>query len=88
MTTQGIEEQIQNQFTGRISVYDRRSAWILDAGLLDAIVKTCALPTVNDLLDVCCGTGAVGGAFQTIAKRRGIAVCALPIRTALAIDGA
>jgi len=57
------EDEVQRQFAGRVGIYDRRSAWILDPGLLAAIVGAYRGGRDARLLDVCCGTGAVGGAF-------------------------
>lgn len=64
------ERQIQNQFTSRVPIYDRRSAWILDTSITGAMVEACKAPRDAQLLDVCCGTGAVGGAFAGRVGRR------------------
>jgi ubiquinone/menaquinone biosynthesis C-methylase UbiE len=64
------ESAVQSQFSTRVPVYDRRSAWIMDPGLLAAIVGACTAPASAELLDVCCGTGAVVGAFAGRVRRR------------------
>jgi DNA gyrase subunit B len=67
------KQQIEKQFNTRASIYDGRSAWIMDAGMLDSIVAAAEVPRDATLLDVCCGTGAVGGAFKgRVARRTGI----------------
>src|SRR5579859_6096960 len=65
--------KVQKQFTTRAPVYDQVSAWVTDTGLLEAMVKRLEVPAESRLLDVCCGTGAVGGAFKgKVAKRVGL----------------
>ncbi len=64
---------VQEQFTTRVPIYDRRSAWILDPGILRTMVEACDAPEDARLLDVCCGTGAVGEAFAgRVARREGL----------------
>lgn len=64
------ERKIQEQFTTRAPVYDDVSAWIVDNGMLAAIVGQCRVGREAELLDVCCGTGAIGGAFKGRVRRR------------------
>ncbi len=64
------EDEVQQQFSGRVGIYDRRSAWIMDPGLLAAMVAVYRGNAQARLLDVCCGTGAVGGAFAGRVRRR------------------
>lgn len=64
------ERKIQEQFTSRAPVYDEVSAWIVDTGMLAAIVGQCRVGREAELLDVCCGTGAIGGAFKGRVRRR------------------
>ncbi len=65
-----FEQQVQDQFTGRHTIYDKRSSWIMNPGILDMIVAASRAKPDAELLDVCCGTGAVGGAFQGRVRRR------------------
>jgi DNA gyrase subunit B len=59
-----FEQQVQRQFTERHTIYDRRSSWIMNPGILDMILAASRATADAELLDVCCGTGAVGGAFK------------------------
>lgn len=64
---------VQEQFAARSSIYDRVSAWIADPGLLGCFPKLCRAAANAALLDVCCGTGMVGGAFKgRVARRVGV----------------
>lgn len=65
----GREQEIQRQFSSRAPIYDGSAAWISDPGLLDTYVKLCQVPENSVLLDVCCGTGLVGGRFRGRVKR-------------------
>ena len=56
--------QIQEQFGQRAPIYEERAAWIPDEGILSTFVRLCQVPRESTLLDVCCGTGIVGGAFR------------------------
>ena len=64
------ESDVQAQFSTRVPIYDRRSAWILDAGITGAMVEAAAPRGDETMLDVCCGTGAVGAAFAGKVRRR------------------
>ena len=64
------ETDVQAQFSTRVPIYDRRSAWILDTEIIGAMVAAAAIRGDETLLDVCCGTGAVGGAFAGAVRRR------------------
>ncbi|MBI4865391.1 MAG: class I SAM-dependent methyltransferase [Candidatus Wallbacteria bacterium] len=73
MTGSARDPSIRAQFTARAPVYDDVSAWVTDPGMLAAIVGACQAPRTASLLDVCCGTGAVGGAFRgRVARVTGI----------------
>jgi DNA gyrase subunit B len=68
-----FEQQVQDQFTERHTIYDRRSSWIMNPGILDMILAASRVAVAaadTELLDVCCGTGAVGGAFKGRVRRR------------------
>lgn len=58
-----LSAQVQDQFSTRVPIYDRRSAWIQDAGMIAAIVAQVPPNPSAKLLDVCCGTAAVSAAF-------------------------
>ena len=65
-------QEIQQQFTSRAPVYEVKAAWIPDSGLLNKFVELCKAGQDARLLDVCCGTGLVGGAFAgRVAHRTG-----------------
>lgn len=64
------ETDVQAQFSTRVPLYDRRSAWILDTGITGAMVEAAQTHGDETLLDVCCGTGAVGAAFAGKVRRR------------------
>lgn len=73
----GIDEPlsglVRKQFAARSPIYDRVSAWISDPGLLGCFTRLCRKPADAVLLDVCCGTGMVGGAFKgRVARRVGV----------------
>ncbi|MBI4871743.1 MAG: methyltransferase domain-containing protein [Candidatus Riflebacteria bacterium] len=77
------DQKIQEQFTKRAPIYDDVSAWIADEGMLEAIVDQCRVGHDAVLLDVCCGTGAVGGAFKGLVGRRvGLDLTAKMLETA------
>ncbi|MBI4871744.1 MAG: methyltransferase domain-containing protein [Candidatus Riflebacteria bacterium] len=59
-----MEQRIQSQFTLRAPTFERSASWIADPGLLQTYVDSCQMPPDSVLLDVCCGTGIVGGAFR------------------------
>lgn len=59
-----MEDRIQHQFTVKAPTYDRSASWVTDPGLLQAYLDACRVPPDASLLDVCCGTGIVGGAFR------------------------
>ncbi len=63
-------DKVQDQFTSRVPIYDRRSSWILDPGLLKAMTDASNVSPDAEMLDVCCGTGAVSGAFEGKVRRR------------------
>lgn len=64
---------VREQFAARSAIYDRVSAWIADPGLLGCFTRLCRKPSNAVLLDVCCGTGMVGGAFKgRVARRVGV----------------
>jgi DNA gyrase subunit B len=65
-----FEQQVQRQFTERHTIYDHRSSWIMNPGILDMILAASRASADAELLDVCCGTGAVGGAFKGRVRRR------------------
>jgi len=58
------EQSIQNQFSSRAPIYDGSAAWISDPGMLALYVKLCQVSPDATLLDVCTGTGKVGGSFR------------------------
>lgn len=57
-------EAIRQQFAARSPVYEDKAAWIPDPGLLDSFVTLCRVGPDAVLLDVCCGSGLVGGRFR------------------------
>jgi DNA gyrase subunit B len=58
------EKDIQAQFSSRAPIYDGSANWIHDEGMLDLYVQLCQVPKDAVLLDVCTGTGQVGGHFR------------------------
>ena len=68
-----LSDLVREQFAARSAIYDRVSAWIADPGLLGCFTRLCRKPANAVLLDVCCGTGMVGGAFKgRVARRVGV----------------
>ena len=63
------ETDVQAQFSTRVPIYDRRSAWILDTEIIGAMVAAAAVRGDETLLDVCCGTGTIALACAVLLVR-------------------
>ncbi|MFA1538096.1 methyltransferase domain-containing protein [Actinomadura monticuli] len=57
-------EIYRRQFGIRSADWHDSCAWLTDEGLLNSHVELCDVPADARMLDVCCGSGVVGGAFQ------------------------
>lgn len=66
----GRSAQIQQQFAARAPIYEEKATWITDVGLLGKMVEMARVANDAVLLDVCCGTGLVGGSFAGRVGRR------------------
>lgn len=64
MTINQSELNIINQFSIRIKTYNRAANWMLDPRLLRAHVEMMGPANGQKCLELCCGTGIVGGALK------------------------
>lgn len=63
------ERRIRDQFAIRVGTFETAAKWMLDPALLKAHLRAAGEPGASEresrrILDLCCGTGIVGGAFQ------------------------
>jgi DNA gyrase subunit B len=77
-----IVKTVVDQFTKRAETYSRSANWISDSALIQAHLDACGKTPPGNALEVCCGTGMVGRAFQ----KAGWSVCGIDLTRGMAIE--